>query len=58
VAGARTLVKAKPAGTALRAIAKAVAGRQHRHCQAEADKPQWSLGEQWQERAPGQGKAR
>jgi hypothetical protein len=47
----------KPSAADKMAITKAVTVRQHRHCQAEAGIPQWSLGEQWQERAPGLGQA-
>jgi hypothetical protein len=46
-------MSAKPTDTALRSSTKAVAGRQHRHCQPEAGKPQGSQHEERQERAPG-----
>jgi hypothetical protein len=45
-------VSARPADTASKTITKTVTVRQHRHCQAEAGRPQRSLDSERQERAP------
>jgi hypothetical protein len=51
-------VSARPADTASKTITKTVTVRQHRHCQAEAGRPQRSLDSERQERAPGLAEAR